>query len=1060
MKRSLLTYFSLASTLFVFPIVPVQATPCTDGTIVISTPGAVVQADATHNYQFNIASGSPATLQVINMALCGDTNTFSIENIGNVTGNLVQYEGGLHNYTYGAISLLGNDAIQFVPDSMNNQINDFYAPITLDAQEGTITFLPAINGVGVTFSQDVTSITAASIIGTDAHTTMSIISNNSSQTIIDAAISNVDSLNTSGVESVLFSKDVTVNSVSINNTTIFQEPLTCDFLSLSSNGIAQILSPSNNNIGTINVNMSTQATGQLLFADNGNASGNIGGAPAPNPPHRKRTLELLEFNTGGNGNTTLTLGGENIYANIVVGAGGANTIAFTNTNPPTTIGGTLTTNNSNSDTILFAGAVTLLNAAQTTLVAADIGSSSQPFLAVEFAPNTQNISQNIYASTIQLGGQGTQLTVNSGATLFGTVISTGQNTDSVIFQGAVNLNGDIGTNNNPLLEVSFAANTQSTSQNIYASTVQLGGGGAQLTVNDGEFLSANVTSLGNGTDTIVLEGNSTINNNWGSVNLPLAAININGIPGKTVTLNNSAVLDTNNVNVTSGGTFAIAPATTPVINGSFTVSNGTLSVGSNASLSVAGNAFTLGNSTTFVVDLTPMGPSVNITNGGAVNIGSSNNPVILIPQNLAVPLGTTTVLLIENVNNPSTIHFIVENTNNGLVSFNTPIVQQNNVYLTVTIEPATSIPLIGQARNLNPIATTLGLLLGPNAPAGLLGAVVNAQLTMSEQELILGFENFAPNVSNAIIMSSMGQVPSLIFAPIQNHIYAMAGIASGDITIEHGGSWARLLGQRANQATETTFEGYKDTTWGLMIGQDIELAENILAGLAFSFASTNIDMQLSGSTTLAKNFQLTLYGGWTALPYYLNLLGLVAYNQYDTARNVVFGPVSFYPQSNYHGWQLGAQGEIGYDYAQCDYHLIPFASFYYGNLSLSAYTETNAGTAGASYQSADYNLFLPSIGLRLLRDYQDCENIYRPQIHAQLFYNVTDDPVQTTSQFIGGGPAFTTIGLTPPHWSYDVGASITTMRKTSGWMLELRYDYNWQSGYHASSGFLNVRYEY
>lgn len=67
-----------------------------------------------------------------------------------------------------------------------------------------------------------------------------------------------------------------------------------------------------------------------------------------------------------------------------------------------------------------------------------------------------------------------------------------------------------------------------------------------------------------------------------------------------------------------------------------------------------------------------------------------------------------------------------------------------------------------------------------------------------------------------------------------------SGISSGDESSKKS-SWAQTFGSKINQGNNSASQGYKASSYGFAVGYDHEIADDMIAGLSFSYANSSIN---------------------------------------------------------------------------------------------------------------------------------------------------------------------------------------------------------------------------
>lgn len=510
-------------------------------------------------------------------------------------------------------------------------------------------------------------------------------------------------------------------------------------------------------------------------------------------------------------------------------------------------------------------------------------------------------------------------------------------------------------------------------------------------------------------------------------------------------------------------------------------SGGILSVGpggvlNNTAINVTPNSLLLNSGSILSVDL-----STGATNAGVIHTTGSMGPdvgatgviVRIVENSLPVQTAQAATLITATDGGMLASDFSVPSGGGLLTQYVfTTSGSPQALDLVITVAPANA---YAYPQNMN-IANALTQMQGGSFSGSLLdlmwqmnnGNFVSAQSNPDAYNVQLS--SIPPIVDGAVLAESFNLMSRTFRAtndrmdylrlvtPAQN-----AGYAGGDCADQIKSAWIKLLGQSAHQGERKGVEGYHDTSWGIAIGLDRTFHNNqALLGLAFTWSTLNVHNDLAQGTLKADSYQGTLYGAYDFnSPLYLDGMVSLAYNNYWASRHETFGILNYYPRSDFNGLQLGAQVDAGYDIQTGPWHAIPIASLTYASLWLNSYEEIGLGTLAQTIDVQDFGMLLGGLGIELAYDY--CPNkqyFVQPEIHFQVFYDFINDTMQTTSQFIGGGPSFNTTGARPAPWSFDLGASIVTFQDESGFSVALSYDYNFKSDYDANAGFIRAQYEW
>jgi len=674
----------------------------------------------------------------------------------------------------------------------------------------------------------------------------------------------------------------------------------------------------------------------------------------------------------------------------------------------------------------------------------------------------------VNANTIHVNDDGaTETTLRlSNTSVTGNLTAKTHNLNLIDIINPASINGNIGTLNEQFALIKIGANT-TLNGNIFATNTQFQAN-QTLTIADNSVINTPITTLNNSQGQLIFNGNADIIQPIGAAGASLNTVQVNGALGTTVNLNQTIYASHTNIN--QGGTFHIVGNQT--INGNLLINDGNLSLSDNTTPLQVNGVFQLNNTSILTVDL-----GGNLTAGyiqatGPANI-SPNSSMHIDNAPAIVPHGETVIPIILGGNN-STLNVIAVTANNLLLKLTTEVDNINH-QLNLVVNAISPVPFATQSNTFG-IAEALGSLINFNMN-GTLGAILDALGTFTSiEQLNKALAQLAPTVDNSVIAQGFytqlqtyhhvsGRMNESFITRILRQTDKEQGIAMGDTSscYPHRGVWLDIFGHYGDQKVRQQIDGYRDHTAGVMLGADLVVEPNLLAGFAMSYADADIRNLVSPNAhTDVDNYQAMLYGQFLFdYPLYVNGYVSYGYNRYQATRYVSFGDLGLAPQADFHAWQYGAKAEVGYGFENCIFYIIPNASLYYARLALTEYVENGVGNANQQVNSQDYNILQSSVGVKVQTDMAHGNTMIQPEMHLQVFYNIINDNMQITSQFTGAGPNFVTRGATQPKGSFNLGASITAFdNEQTGVVATFRYDYLAQNNYHSHSGSFNIRYEW
>lgn len=290
-----------------------------------------------------------------------------------------------------------------------------------------------------------------------------------------------------------------------------------------------------------------------------------------------------------------------------------------------------------------------------------------------------------------------------------------------------------------------------------------------------------------------------------------------------------------------------------------------------------------------------------------------------------------------------------------------------------------------------------------------------------------------------------------------------SGIAAGNIS--NGlRAWAQVFGQTGEQDARDGIDGFDIDTYGFALGLDTQaLADQMVLGLAFSYADSEIDSDNQNRTeTEVDTYQITLYGTYNVdeATYVSGQLGY-AFGDNETRRHDLAGINTLDANGDFDSNQFLARLEAGRAYeVGAITTLTPKLLANYNYYDADSYTETGAGNAGLHIDQDTLHVFELGAGVDADWMFQQADGSYvKPAVSLGFRYDLADDEVETTSEFIGGGAAFKTEGWDPQQFTVDAGASVTYF-STTNWELTADYNYEWKEDYDSHAGFLRAGYKF
>ncbi|MCS5712268.1 autotransporter domain-containing protein [Candidatus Berkiella aquae] len=672
--------------------------------------------------------------------------------------------------------------------------------------------------------------------------------------------------------------------------------------------------------------------------------------------------------------------------------------------------------------------------------------------------------------------QDSQLNIADNADVTGNIDTDAANQGTVNYLGNSIVNGTLGVSNDlKLVQLSGALSNVNFNQNVNTNELRFANNNT-ASIASGVSISGPITTTMNDQGTLNLLGNFTIDQPIGQPGFALNSVIASGPAGATVTLVED-IFATNTL-VNGGGTlFALEPHT---INGNLSLSlNSTLSVASaGAPLTVTGD-LTINPGSTLQIDLNKFDIPTYIQVNDQAFI-DANTTLVLTNTPQAFVAGVSDIKLVDatNLGNIQVPQNVVGDS--LLLQFEVEAQNAPNNDLLLHIE-ALPVSLFADRPNTIPIAGALDAMAGQDFLGSLQNLLDQLPYFTTKEQLNDALAALAPIVDGSYTQEVFA-AQLLGYGAVSDRIRYLrqrknvpvvgkgfeSGLSSGDDWDDNGhGRWFKLYGQYSDQGTRDSVAGYNSETWGVAIGSDVSLNDLNLIGVSANLSHTYVGHDVSNSKSSIYSLQAAIYGEQDFCDWwYFNWVTSVAYNKYTTERNFVFGLLPLSPQADFVGWQFGTKGELGYEYLYRNWHIIPNTSLYFSHLALNGYNESGAGTASQNVDSHSYNMLKAGAGVRaayrcpMEMPYRIRPIIFQPEVRMNAFYDFINDNMETTSNFTGGGPSFTTLGAVPAASSFNLGASLSVFSDYNDYIVTISYDYETKRDYNANAGFVRLRYEW
>jgi uncharacterized protein with beta-barrel porin domain len=278
----------------------------------------------------------------------------------------------------------------------------------------------------------------------------------------------------------------------------------------------------------------------------------------------------------------------------------------------------------------------------------------------------------------------------------------------------------------------------------------------------------------------------------------------------------------------------------------------------------------------------------------------------------------------------------------------------------------------------------------------------------------------------------------------------------------HGGTtWIAGYGSIIYQNDRDNYQGYDVKAVGFGVGSDYDISDTTTMGLAFHYTQA----KASTPNVVVQEQQVNSYQGTFYVQsepiesMYLDGMFAVVSDSYRINREIDIVNIFENASAKFRGFHYGGQVDIGYLLSDEGYLVVPFMRFRASRLEINSYTEDGAGGLDLSVERDDLNEFLGAIGIRLAfrRDFADAT--YVPEATLMVGYDFIADNQMLISNFVGQGPSFTTIGVTPPRTSYTLGLGVD-VHTADHFIFKIKWEIQERDQYLNNTGYLQLWYKF
>ncbi len=221
------------------------------------------------------------------------------------------------------------------------------------------------------------------------------------------------------------------------------------------------------------------------------------------------------------------------------------------------------------------------------------------------------------------------------------------------------------------------------------------------------------------------------------------------------------------------------------------------------------------------------------------------------------------------------------------------------------------------------------------------------------------------------------------------------------------GGFLNLNGNTGGKSTTAREDGFDFDNQGVTAGVDYRFTDNLVAGVALSYAKTDATIVASLGSADTKSSAISAYGSWYSGKFYVDSHLSYSRNDYDTTRNIVVASQSpaitgfnTAAVGSTKGDQVTAVIGAGYDINRGSLMITPYGRVGYLKLKIDAYRESepNHGLA-LDVGSQSLTSMQSTLGLKLAYTASTSTGVVVPFVSAEWNHEFDNDARSLTAKY-------------------------------------------------------------
>lgn len=341
----------------------------------------------------------------------------------------------------------------------------------------------------------------------------------------------------------------------------------------------------------------------------------------------------------------------------------------------------------------------------------------------------------------------------------------------------------------------------------------------------------------------------------------------------------------------------------------------------------------------------------------------------------------------------------------------------------------------GGSKNNANTALAWDSLTGVSGQTELIRQKLNDLSQHDAQTYVKTLEQIAPTHAQ-VVSNTTRTINSLINKQITERLNVISGHNGGDSNNIDAGLWAQGF---INHSAQTGDSEYNGNTYGIAVGGDIAITNDIKAGIAYVFNSTDADA--TERTIGATGHNFALYGRYDLSKLALN--ALISYGVASYTDNTQLVDSEY--KSNNFGLNISA------DYAFSD-NWTGFAGTRYLMVSQDKYTDS----IGQQISIDDSHILTLGVGGKYSDNIEMFGLAFNPVISAALTYDVLNSEHMAIVNIANA--VYQITGDTIDPLGLEIGLALE--KSIGNWNFGLKYDLELHSNFNSHTGQIIFRYAF